>query len=82
MKRSDFLKKLGIGIGMAIVAPRAFAGTPTKDGYNTPISKDSFGNYGELLYSCSGETEHEILNANWIVSHYERGKLIKREWYL
>jgi len=85
MKRSDFLKKLGIGIGVAIVAPRALASILAKekvDGYNTPIGKDCFGNYGELLYFCNDETEHEVLNANWMVSRYEKGKLIKREWYL
>jgi len=30
MKRSDFLKKLGIGIGVAIVAPKVLAGMPVK----------------------------------------------------
>jgi len=30
MKRSDFLKKLGIGIGVTIVTPKALAGMPVK----------------------------------------------------
>ena len=30
MKRSDFLKKLGIGLGVAIVAPQVLAGMPDK----------------------------------------------------
>jgi len=31
MKRSDFLKKIGMGIGMAIVAPKILAGTSIKE---------------------------------------------------
>ena len=31
MKRSDFLKRLGIGIGAVVVAPRVLAEMPTKE---------------------------------------------------
>ena len=31
MKRSDFLKRLGIGLGAVVVAPRVLAEMPTKE---------------------------------------------------
>ena len=31
MKRSDFLKKLGIGLGAVVVAPQVLAEMPTKE---------------------------------------------------
>lgn len=43
MKRSDFLKRLGIGIGVAVVAPQVLAEIPAKttstegNGYNELI---------------------------------------------
>ena len=38
MNRSDFLRKLGIGIGVAVVAPKVLADNPiTKNGYTEPL---------------------------------------------
>jgi len=61
MKRSDFLRKIGLGAGAIIIAPQTLVSTPTKaehfkdNGYNTKfdsiyntsIIPDLFMRYGE-----------------------------------
>ena len=50
MKRSDFLKRLGIGLGAVVVAPQVLASMPAKeDGYTTPIGTDGPTTHGEHL---------------------------------
>jgi len=40
VKRSEFLKKLGLGIGVAIVAPKVIEAMPAKDDVIYPVLKD------------------------------------------
>lgn len=60
MKRSDFLKKLGIGIGVAVVAPKALAGMPSKEEEKYTVIREEPEFYfaepesGSLFYEING----------------------------
>jgi len=56
MKRSDFLKKLGIGIGVAVVAPKALVGIPAKEKTVDDIIKST----------QNGLTPNDFKDSGWI----------------
>lgn len=62
MNRSDFLRKLGIGIGVAVVAPTALAIDPHRDtklNITTAEELDPLAFSGHRLYLANGDFYYE-----------------------
>lgn len=49
MNRSEFLKKLGIGIGVAIVAPKVLAELPTEEYKGIPLGTHGFDHLKPIM---------------------------------
>ena len=60
MKRSDFLKRLGIGLGAVVVAPRVLAEMPAKEkpAFNTDLINKRIREYPLTKDEC-------YLDVNW-----------------
>ena len=89
MKRADFLKRLGIGLGAVVVAPRVLAEMPAKEnGYNTPIQTENpYVKYGDYLkISTNIKASPEFFYDNeWTVCNVDDVRVMMKNlppnWY-
>jgi hypothetical protein len=88
MTCKEFFKKLGIGLGVAIVAPKVFGGA-TKEklsGYDVPFKNSSVidpSTMGELIFTPKTISSHIKPSEEYIESekdYYEMMKELKAEF--
>ena len=79
MKRKDFLKRLGIGLGVAIVAPKVLAETPGKEEVPTNglnITTDKWSDVYRNDYRIVSDMYDEILSRDMVNLWRQTGQVV------
>jgi hypothetical protein len=83
MKRSEFLKKLGIGLGVAIIAPQVLADMPAKEEIVCDLKPTLVKNFDGTKwvdYDFNGVTVRFRRSPFLDTLDYEKDQFYKRGW--